>query len=163
VTMPLPGSEYGSITKQIHIAASPTVVYEVVSRPEHIAQWWADVADFEPEPGATGVLVWRERATPPRDHDYLVHLTVVDAQPGERFAFRWVYADGETPTAQNSMLVTFALAPDGDGTRLTVTEEGMREQGWDAAVLEEYYASHDDGWTRHLASLAVYAAQVADR
>ena len=46
-------------------------------------------------------------------------------------------------------------------TLLTVTEEGMRELGWEAAVLEEYYDSHDHGWDRHLADLADYAAKVA--
>lgn len=156
-------SEHGSITKQIRIAASPGVVYEVISSPEHIAQWWTDAADFEPTPGSTGVLVWSERATRKRDHDYVVALRVVEALPGERFSFRWVSPEGEAPTETNSMLVTFALTPDGDGTLLTVTEEGMREQGWEAAVLEEYYASHDDGWTRHLADLATYVSQLVAR
>ena len=88
---------------------------------------------------------------------------VLRAVPHERFAFRWIHPEGVTATAQNSMLVTFVLVPDGDGTLLTVTEEGMREQGWEAAVLEDYYASHDDGWTRHLANLALYAATVPSR
>ena len=34
--------EYGSIEREIHVDASPEVVFEVVSRPEHIAQWWTD-------------------------------------------------------------------------------------------------------------------------
>jgi uncharacterized protein YndB with AHSA1/START domain len=156
-------SEHGSITKQIRIAASPGVVYEVISSPEHIAQWWTDAADFEPTPGSSGVLVWSERATTKRDHDYVVRLTVIEAVPGERFSFRWVSPEGEAPTETNSMLVTFALAPDGDGTLLTVTEQGMREQGWEAAVLEEYYTSHEDGWTRHLADLATYVSQLVAR
>jgi uncharacterized protein YndB with AHSA1/START domain len=150
--------EYGAIEKQIRIDASPAVVYEVVSSPEHIAQWWTDEADFEPTPGASGALIWRERAV---TRPFAVQLTVVEAVPGERFSFRWVYPEGETPTPQNSMLVTFQLRPDGKGTLLTLTEEGMREQGWEAAKLDEYYRSHDDGWTRHLADLATYVAGLA--
>jgi uncharacterized protein YndB with AHSA1/START domain len=160
VTVSLSESEYGSITKQIHIAASPEVVYEVVSSPEHITQWWTDDADFVSAPGGTGVLTWNQRAV---TKPFQVEITVVEAVPGERFSFRWVYPEGETPTAANSMLVTFALTPDGDGTLLTVTEDGMREQGWEAAVLEEYYTSHEDGWTRHLGDLATYAAKLATR
>lgn len=156
-------SERGSICKQIHIAASPRVVYEVISSPEHIARWWSDAADFEPTPGGTGVLVWRERATTKRDDDYRVQLTVVEAVRDERFSFRWVSPDGEAPTEANSVLVSFVLAADGDGTLLTVTEEGMRERGWEAAVLEEYYRSHEDGWSRHLADLAIYVAERASR
>jgi len=158
--MSLSESEYGSITKQIHIAASPEVVYEVVSSPEHITQWWTDDADFVSAPGGTGVLTWNQRAV---TKPFQVEITVVEAVPGERFSFRWVYPKGETPTAANSMLVTFALTPDGDGTLLTLTEDGMREQGWEAAALEEYYASHEDGWTRHLGDLATYAAKLANR
>ncbi len=158
--MSLSESEYGSITKQIHIAASPAVVYEVISRPEHIAQWWTDDADFVSAPGATGVLTWNQRAV---TKPFQVQITVVEAVPGELFSFRWVYPEGETPTTANSMLVTFTLTPDRDGTMLAVTEDGMREQGWEAAVLEEYYTSHDVGWSRHLADLATYAAKMANR
>jgi len=152
--------EYGSIRKQIHVDAPPHVVYEVVSRPEHIAQWWTDEADFEPTPGTTGLLVWRSRA---RSRPFEAEITVVEAIPGERFSFRWLQPEGEAATEQNSMLVTFALSPSGGGTVLTLTEEGMREQGWEAAVLEEYYLSHDDGWTRHLGDLQDYVANLVPR
>jgi uncharacterized protein YndB with AHSA1/START domain len=150
--------EYGVIEKQIHVDAPPDIVYAVVSEPEHIAQWWSDVADFEPTPGRTGVLAWDAKA---HTRPTRVNITVVATVPNERFAFRWVHPDGVAATSQNSMLVTFVLVPDGEGTLLTVTEEGMREQGWEAAALQEYYTSHDDGWTRHLTSLATYAAKLA--
>jgi uncharacterized protein YndB with AHSA1/START domain len=152
--------EYGTLEKQIHIDASPEVVYEVISRPEHIAQWWTDAAEFEPVPGASGVLVWESRA---RTRPFQVNLTVVDAIPGERFSFRWLQPDGEAATETNSTLVTFRLTPDGEGTLLTLTEEGMREQGWEVAVLEETYNSHDEGWTKHLGDLATYVTAVAAR
>src|SRR3954451_9089536 len=154
--------EYGTLVKQIHIDASPTVVYEVISSPEHIARWWGtDAADLEPAPGRSGVLTWGQRATTTRPQQ--VRLTVVDAVPAEGFSFRWLYPEGETPTVRNSVLATFQLTPDGTGTLLKVTEEGMREQGWEAAVLEEYYNTHDHGWNRHLAALADYAAKLATR
>lgn len=152
--------ELGAIEKHIHIDASPAVVYEVVSNPQHIAQWWTDEAQFDPTPGGHGVLVWRGRAT---NRPFEAHITVVEAVPGQRFSFRWLYPEGEAPTPTNSLLVTFEIAPDADGSLLTVTEEGMREQGWEAAVLEEHYRSHDAGWTRHLADLATYAPTLATR
>lgn len=158
--MSLSESEYGSITKQIHIAAPPEVVYEVVSRPEHIVEWWTDDADFVSAPGGTGVLTWNQRAV---TKPFQVEITLVEAVPGELFSFRWIQPEGEAATPANSILVTFRLTPDGEGTLLTLTEYGMREKGWEAAVLEEYYASHEDGWTRHLADLATYAAKLAAR
>ena len=89
--MPPNALDYGSTTRQVHIEATPQVRYEVVSSPEHIAQWWTDEAALKPSPGRTGVLIWRGRATIPRDVDYIVEPTVVEAVPGERFSFRWVY------------------------------------------------------------------------
>ena len=148
------GMEYGSITSRVRIDASPDVVYEAISRPEHIKQWWTNDADLDPVPGGSGVLTWENRA---RTRPFTTPLTVVEAVPGKRFTFRWVYPHGEAPTSSNSMLVTFVLVPDGDGTLLTVTEEGMREQGWEAAQLEAYYNEHVAGWRRHLDDLAVYA------
>jgi uncharacterized protein YndB with AHSA1/START domain len=152
--------EYGTITKQIYIDASPEVVYDVITSPEHIAQWWGIEADLDPVPGASGAFTWNRKAntSPTR-----VNLAVVEAVPSERFCFRWAHSDGEAATASNSMLVTFVLTPQGDGTLLSLTEEGMREQGWEAAVLEAYYQGHDEGWTEHLADLAIYAATLIRR
>jgi hypothetical protein len=53
--------ERGSIEREIYVDATPEVVFDVVSRPEHIAQWWSDEADFEPAPGAVGELVFGDR------------------------------------------------------------------------------------------------------
>ena len=50
--------ERGSLEKEIHIAASPEVVYEVISRPEHIRKWWNEQAEFDPTAGARGVTSW---------------------------------------------------------------------------------------------------------
>ncbi|HTY72338.1 MAG TPA: SRPBCC domain-containing protein [Actinomycetes bacterium] len=150
--------EHGSLSRQVYIAASPAVVYQVVSSPEHLATWWVEAAEFEPAPGSTGVLSWG--ATGCRTE---VALTVVEAVPGERFCFRWVYPEGQAATSENSILVTFDLLPQGEGTVLRVTEEGMREKGWDAAVLEEYYKGHSETWGRLLAGLPAYVASLAKR
>jgi uncharacterized protein YndB with AHSA1/START domain len=32
--------EYGSIEREVHIEASPEVVFEVITSPEHIKDWW---------------------------------------------------------------------------------------------------------------------------
>jgi uncharacterized protein YndB with AHSA1/START domain len=157
------GTESGSIEKQIHIDAAPQVVYELVSSPEHIARWWFDEADFEPTPGSTGVLV--SAGTTGRTE---VPICVIEALPGVRFSFHWVAPpapavrpEGAALTARNSVRVTFDLTPDGEGTLLTVTERGMRELGWEAAVLQDYYDSHGTVWTRLLADLPPYVAGLA--
>jgi uncharacterized protein YndB with AHSA1/START domain len=145
--------EFGSIEREIHVEATPEVVYEVISRPEHLRKWWPDDAELEPSPGATGVISFGDRSTPEAK---VVPLTVTEADPPRRFAFRWVYGEGEAATSANSLLVTFELVPSGAGTLLRFTETGFRERGWEAAVLEEQYRQHVTGWDHFLPRLVTY-------
>ncbi|MHC3469887.1 SRPBCC family protein [Streptomyces sp. 7R007] len=150
--------EYGSIEREIRVEATPEVVYEVVSRPEHLREWWPDEAELgEPVPGATGVISFGDRSSPEAK---VLSLTVVEADPPRRFAFRWVCDEGQVPESANSLLVTFDLVPSGTGTLLRFTETGFRERGWEAAVLEEYYRDHVSGWEYFLPRLAAYVARL---
>lgn len=145
--------EYGSIKREIHIEATPEVVYEVVSMPEHLREWWPDEAEFEPVPGATGVISFGDRSTP---EAHVESLTVMEADPPRRFSFRWVYDENQAAMQGNSLLVTFELVPSGGGTLLRLTETGFREKGWEAAVLEEQYRDHVTGWDYFLPRLVTY-------
>jgi len=151
------GSEQGTIAREIRIDASPEVVYEVVSRPEHLREWWPDEAELDPVPGGTGVITFGDRSTP---DVHIQAIAVVEADPPRRFSFRWCHSEVEPATAANSLLVTFDLVPDGAGTRLRFSETGYRELGWEAAVLEEMYADHVRGWDHFLPRLVTYAARV---
>lgn len=147
--------EYGTIEREIHIDASPEVVYETITRPEHIKRWWGFEASFPAEPGGEGQLTWHwedERGS------IVVPVSVVAAEAPRRLVFRWVHPEDQPATPQNSFLVTFELVPVGDGTLLRLTESGFREIGWEAARLEAFYQEHSAGWDQHLPSLAKYAA-----
>jgi uncharacterized protein YndB with AHSA1/START domain len=152
--------EYGTIEREIHVAAAPEVVYEVISTPEHLREWWPDEAELEPVPGTTGVISFGDRSTPAAK---VVPLTVVEADPPRRFAFRWVYDEGEAATSANSLLVTFDLVPSGAGTLLRFSETGFREKGWEAAVLEAQYREHATGWDHFLPRLVAYVARVVSK
>lgn len=148
--------EFGRLEREIRIGAAPEIVFDVVSRPEHIKMWWSDDASFEPVPGAVGELVWGDRAG-------VEPITVVDVDPPRKFAFRWIAPDGQAPNADNSLLVTIELEPSGDGTILRLTESGWREKGWEAAVLEEAFHDHERGWDVFLPQLQSYARSVVAR
>ncbi|MCS5736122.1 SRPBCC family protein [Herbiconiux daphne] len=145
--------EFGKLEREIHVNASPEVVFDVISRPEHIREWWPDEAVFEPVEGGSGHIVFRNDA--PAD-DKVEPLTVVAVEPPHRFSFRWVYRDGETADPGNSLLVTFELEPAGDGTRVTMVETGFRERGWQAAELEAAYNDHVQGWDYFIPRLGAY-------
>lgn len=148
--------EFGKLEREIHIDAAPEIVFDVVSRPEHIRMWWSDDASFESAPGAVGELVWGDRAG-------VEAITVVDVDPPRRFAFRWVAPGGELPDADNSLLVAFDLEAAGDGTILRLTESGWRQKGWEAAVLEDAFHDHERGWDTFLPRLRTYAPSVVAR
>jgi uncharacterized protein YndB with AHSA1/START domain len=146
--------EFGTIEREIYVEATPETVFEVVSSPDHLKEWWPDEARYDPEPGAPGTISFGDK---------VVAFTVVDARPPRTFAFRWTHPDGEVAAEGNSLLVTFDLVPSGDGTLLKMTETGFREMGWEIAVLEKQYNEHIQGWDFFLPRLLPYATSLAVR
>lgn len=145
--------EFGSIEREIHVDAPPEVVFEVVSSPEHISEWWTDDASFELRPGAVGEFVWGDRVD-------VLAMQVVAADPPRLFSFRWCYPDGKVDDSVNSMLVTFELTPAGGGTRIRMVETGFREMGWEVAKLEEQYQEHVTGWNTFIPRLGDYISRL---
>ncbi|MFI9575397.1 SRPBCC family protein [Microbispora rosea] len=151
--------EFGTIEREIYIEASPEIVFEVVSSPGHLKEWWPDDARYEPAPGVAGDIVFGD----PDAGGAVVSFTVVDVRPPRTFSFRWTHPAGEVAAAGNSLLVTFDLTPSGAGTLLKMTESGFREMGWEAAVLEQQYREHATGWDFYLPRLAPYVATLRVR
>ncbi|HEX6150568.1 SRPBCC family protein [Nocardioides sp.] len=148
--------ELGTIERQLYIDAPPEIVFEVVSDPAHVKQWWPDEARYETVVGSAGEILFADDAG-----GKVEALTVVDLEPPTRFSFRWTHPAGEEAVEGNSLLVTFELVPQGEGTLVRFRETGFRERGWEAAVLEATYQDHVQGWDYFLPRLVTYAAKVA--
>jgi uncharacterized protein YndB with AHSA1/START domain len=148
--------ESGTIEREIHIDASPEVVFDVVSSPEHLREWWPDEAEFPAVPGGAGRIGFGDCS---RDGTW-VQFAVVDAVPPRLFSFRWTHEEGESAAPGNSFLVVFEIEPAGTGTLLRMTETGFRERGWDEAKAAAEYAAHVTGWDFYLPRLPAYAARV---
>ena len=149
--------EYGTIEREVQINASPATVFEVITSPKHLTEWWPDDAVLEPTPGAKGELVFGDRSS---GKAQVPKLVVVEAVPPRLFSFRWTHPDDEDAREGNSLLVTFELAASGAGTLLRMTESGFREMGWEVAVLEQQYREHVESWDYFLPRLVDYAATV---
>ena len=145
------------IEREIHVDASPEIVFEVISSPEHIREWWNGAeTDLSTTPGSVAEIAWgRESAEP-----HIERLTVVDAEAPRLFSFRWVAGNAPEATADNSLLVTFELVPSGTGTVVRLTETGFHEKAWDAAVREAAYADHVNGWDIFVPSLGAYVTRL---
>ncbi|MFI5841216.1 SRPBCC domain-containing protein [Catenuloplanes sp. NPDC051500] len=142
--------EHGTLERQVRIEAPPEIVYDVLSKPEHLREWWPDDADL------TGGDGWISFGADKRER-----FTVVDAVPPRTFSFRWTHPEGEAAAPGNSFLVVFVLEPVDGGTLLRMTESGFRERGWDEATAVAAHADHVTGWDFFLARLPVYAAKIA--
>jgi uncharacterized protein YndB with AHSA1/START domain len=149
--------EYGNIEREMQVDASPEVVFEVITSPKHLTGWWPDEATLEATPGFVGEFVFGDRNAPGA---HVPKITVVDAEPPRLFSFRWVQPEDEPATPTNSLLVTFELTPSGSGTVVRMTESGFREKGWEAAVLEETYKDHSNGWDHFVPRLVDYVARL---
>ncbi len=147
--------EIGAIEREIHIEAPPKVVYQVVSSPEHLREWWPDEAELEARPGGAGLITFVR----PEGSKSEV-LSVVEAAPPRRFSFRWVYGGEDGAAQRGSLLVSFDLSRSGTGTLLRFSEQGFREKGWEAAVLEEHYRDHVAGWDFFLPRLVAYVGRL---
>lgn len=151
--------EIGTIEREVYIDASPEIVFEVVSKPEHVRQWWPDEARYDAVPGSSGEIAFGE----PGAGQKVEAFTVLDVQPPKTFSFRWIHPTGQDAAQGNSLLVTFDLTPSGDGTLLKFTETGFRELGWETATLEALYNDHVKGWGHFLPRLAPYVATLRVR
>ncbi|GAB7045179.1 SRPBCC domain-containing protein [Catenuloplanes indicus] len=148
--------EHGTIERQMHIEASPENVFEVLSNPAHLREWWPDEADFPGRPGGDGWISFGDPAAGGKRERF----TVVDVVRPRTFSFRWNHADGVTAAPGNSYLVVFELEPVDGGTLLRMTESGFRERGWDAATVAAAHADHVRGWDLFLPRLPIAAAKL---
>ena len=148
------------IVRDVLIEAPIEVVWEVISQPEHIVQWFSDEAQFDLRPGGEGTLTFEMKAANrPAAND----LRFEAVEPPRRLAYRWGYPRGEEPRPGNSMLVEFTLAEEDGKTRLTVVEGGLDLKPWPDEEKQAYADSHDKGWAQCLERLSAYAPAAPSR
>ena len=150
--------EMGTIERELYVEATPAVVFEVVSDPAHVKQWWSDDARYETVIGSEGEILFADA-----DGGKVEAFTVVEMRPPTLFSFRWTHPAGEEAVEGNSLLVTFELVPQGEGTLVRFRETGFRERGWAAAELEANYQDHVHGWDYFLPRLVTYATTLDAR
>jgi len=92
------------IEREIVLPSPREEVWEALTEPERLEDWFANDVDLDLRPGGGARFRWsngEER-----------HAVVTEVEPERRLAFEWE-DEGE---------VTFTLEDDPDGTRLTVVE-----------------------------------------
>jgi uncharacterized protein YndB with AHSA1/START domain len=138
-----------TVTRSVFIAAPRARVWQALTVPEHITQWFGQTARFDSlTVDASGSFGWEGYG------EFPVRIEEVD-EPAV-FAFTWG-TPNQPIAAQNSTTARFTLAEVDGGTLLTVVESGF-------ADLEDPEASMEDnrgGWDSELDELANYLAGAA--
>ena len=101
------------VTREIEIESPPDEVWEALTEPEQLEEWFANDVELDPEPGGTGTFRW--------DDGEVRHAVVEEVVPHERFAFTW-----------DDSRVVIELEEIPIGTRVTVVESPVAE--WSTAL-----------------------------
>lgn len=89
-------------------------------------------------------------------------VAIVDSCPPRSFSFRWTHS-AVPSSGTDSLLVEFALAPEGSGTRLHLTETGFRSGGRAEEAIEALYVDHIRGWDLFLPRIVPTAQMLVER
>ncbi|WP_306046769.1 SRPBCC domain-containing protein [Nioella sp. MMSF_3534] len=141
------------LTLTRHFAANPERVFEAISRPEVLVQWWGpeglrvepDTLDFTRLGPWGSVMINADGAR------YKVTGQVTHVDPPRSVGFTWAWHD-DTDTRGPESHVTFTVEPDGSGGTV------FRLSHVDLAD-EDAVANHNTGWSSSLTKLdALFAA-----
>jgi uncharacterized protein YndB with AHSA1/START domain len=102
------------LERQIVIPASAEQLWDALTEPALLADWFGAEVQWDLRPGGRARFV---------GEDGTVRGGVVDdVRPGRHLRFRWWPEDGDDAGASQ---VSYDLEPEEDGTRLTITERPM--------------------------------------
>ena len=136
-------SSEDSLKIALRIAAPPARVFVLLTDPDHIALWFAQVAGIEPNVGGAVEFAFFN------DNGSVSVFTgeVTDFVTNARFGFTWHNRQWTFPPLH----VLITLEDAGGSTVLT-----LRQSGFTAAPSLERDI-HDEGWWRYLERLAAVA------
>ncbi len=130
------------VERTVLIRASRSAVWEAITVPELMSEWFGETASFAPvEPGTIGSVGWADHGECP------IRLETVEPESG--FSFRWGMPDREL-SPESSTLVAFELFDAAGGTELRVTESGFDTRDGDTA---ESLEANRGGWDAELDEL----------
>lgn len=139
------------IEREIVVAAPPERLWEILTRPEHIARWFMMESQVDLRPGGAMVLTSEEFGK--------FQGVVERVDPPRVFSYRWA-RHPDTPVAEGTAtLVEFTLTPEGDGTRVRVVETGFASTDAVRVDQERHAEANSQGWLQVLDTVRRYAEQ----
>ena len=114
--------------------APPARVWQALTDPQQMHDWYFDIPDFRAEPGFEF-----EFTAGSEEKQYRHVCKVTEADPNRTLAYSWRYADYPGDSE-----VRFELIPEGQQTRLRLTHQGIHTFPKDSADFAP--ESFSAGW-----------------
>jgi uncharacterized protein YndB with AHSA1/START domain len=144
-----------SVEVSIEVSAGIDKVWDALTRPEKIQEWFASKGvKGKIEVGEEALLCFGSSDPEKEGPKCRIRIEALDRP--NLFAFRWVPAeDSESPLDMNRTVVaSFSLEPTEQGTRVTVKESGYAALPPEVRKKAFYYNS--DGWDEMLDVFGAY-------
>ncbi|MGD9710847.1 MAG: SRPBCC domain-containing protein [Thermomicrobiales bacterium] len=142
------------ITREMTLDFPVERVWQAITDPAEVRQWFGDQSVYELREGGTGVHKWGDNAH---------RMRIVTLEPPHRYVYEWVveqYDDESRPFDEmQTTRVEYRLESIPQGTRLFLTESGFASHPRDKR--ESNYADNSEGWASELAKLPVFLARAA--
>ena len=133
-----------AVRREIELGAAPADVWNALTRPELLEQWFEAEVELDPRPGGAGRFIGT-------DGERRI-ARVDDVDEGRRLAFTWWSDDHLGEPASR---VEFVLTPTRDGTRVVVTESPLTARAC-AATAGKTWA-----WRLELLALTLFTLALA--
>lgn len=128
------------IEKTVEFDVPPERVWQAITDPKEVAQWFPDRVEGDLKLGSRDSFVWDEHGS--------FEVEVMESERPSRFVWRWAGGDERT-LQESSTLVEWTLeARDGGGTFLH-----LRESGFDN---KKNFEENTGGWDKELGELIEY-------
>jgi uncharacterized protein YndB with AHSA1/START domain len=133
------------------IKAPPARIYDALTKPELMLQWWSPDAgptlraEADVRPGGRFSVVFRMMDGSEHNPSGIYREVI----PGKKLVFTWAWPG----SPERESLVTFLLEPKEGGTLLTLIHEQLPD--------EEARQSHAAGWSGLLDKLPAFLAEAA--
>ncbi|GAB2508023.1 SRPBCC domain-containing protein [Paramicrobacterium agarici] len=139
--------EFDSIERNVHIAATPERVWELISEPG----WYINDGELREHriERRGDITIVHDNA-----HGAFAFLTVALDEP-RYAAFRWLQDANDERSP--STLVEFRIAEQADGVKLTVTESGFAALPGTAEERRREFDENAEGWEQEVALAKSFA------
>jgi uncharacterized protein YndB with AHSA1/START domain len=133
------------IVRTVEINKPPERVWAAITTAEGLSAWFGETATIDLRPGGAASMTW--------SGGHRADMRVERIEEPSVFGFTW-HINGLPADDPRRTYVEFVLEPNGDGTKLTVTESGFSQLPDEEH--QKAFEGNTGGWKSELGELVAY-------